>query len=150
MIRYDLTCEDGHAFEAWFANSAAYDAQVEAGYVTCAVCGGPKVSKALMAPGIGAKGDDAKQAAPKPESTGEMMAGPVPEEVQKRLAALRREIERNSDNVGTKFASEARKMHVGDIEPRAIHGEATKEEAKSLIEDGVPIAPLPFMPKRDD
>lgn len=150
MIRYDLKCDNGHAFEAWFANSAAYDTQLEAGFVTCAVCGGGKITKALMAPGIGAKGREASAPPPDTTSTGQMMAGPVPPEVQQQLAALRKEIERNSDNVGKKFAIEARKMHLGETEARAIHGEATKEEAKELIEDGVAIAPLPFMTRRDD
>jgi hypothetical protein len=150
MIRYDLKCAEGHVFEAWFANSAAYDAQVKAGFVSCAVCGGLKVSKALMAPGIGAKGQEASSDPSLPTSTGQMMSGPVPAEIEKRLAALRKEIERNSDNVGTKFATEARRMHLGETEARAIHGEATREEAKALIDEGVPIAPLPFMPRRDD
>ena len=69
--------------------------------------------------------------------------------MEKKLAALRAEIEKHSDDVGDKFAAEARAMHVGDKEHRAIHGQATKEEAKSLIEYGVPVAPLPFMPRRD-
>lgn len=144
MIKYRLKCDGGHLFEAWFGDAAAYDDQAARGLVSCSICGSPKVEKALMAPGVPARGGAKdKPAAP-------MLAGPTPEEVSRKLAELRREIEKNSRYVGRDFAREARAMHVGDIEQGAIHGEATGEEAKSLIEDGVPVAPLPFFPRRDD
>ena len=150
MIRYDLKCAEGHDFEAWFASSAAFEEQAERGLVTCAVCGGDKVGKALMAPRVPRKAN-AKTAAPPAPSGGPapMMSAPVPPEVQEKLAALRKEVEANSDYVGKDFAAEARKIHLGETEARSIYGEASREEAKSLAEDGVPVAPLPFMPRRN-
>lgn len=144
MIRYDLRCAEGHGFEAWFASSSAYDEQAGRGLVCCAVCGSPKVEKALMAPRVPAKSNRGEA------SSQSMMSAPVNAEIAKRLAALRKEIEANSDYVGKNFASEARRIHLGESEQRSIWGEATTEEAKSLMEDGVPVAPLPPMPKRDD
>lgn len=152
MIRYDLKCEDGHAFEAWFSSSSGFDDQAKRGLLTCAVCGSPKVQKALMAPRVPKKDAAAEDA---PPASGEaegapMMSTPVPPEVAKHLAALRKQVEASSEFVGDRFASEARAMHLGDKEDRAIYGRATPDEAKSLLEDGVPVAPLPFVPKRDD
>lgn len=144
MIRYDLKCADGHVFEAWFASSAAFDEQADRGLVACAVCGSTKVEKSLMAPRVPKKGNANDEKAEKP-----MMSAPVPPEVAQKLAALRKEVEANSDYVGKDFAAEARKIHLGESEARSIWGEASKEDAKSLVEDGVPVAPLPFMPKRD-
>lgn len=144
MIRYDLKCADGHVFEAWFASSAAFDEQAERGLVACAVCGSPRVEKSLMAPRVPKKGNAKEDKAGKP-----MMSAPVPKEIAEKLAALRREVEANSDYVGKNFASEARKIHLGESEARSIWGEASREDAKSLVEDGVPVAPLPFMPKRN-
>ena len=141
MIRYDLKCEQGHDFEAWFPSSADYDSQAERGLVLCSVCGSQKVEKALMAPRVPAK-SNARADAP-------LMASGPNAEIEKKLSELRAEIEKSSDYVGDKFASEARAMHVGDKEHRPIYGEATKEDAKSLVEDGVPVAPLPFMPRRN-
>lgn len=144
MIRYDLKCADGHVFEAWFASSAAFDEQAERGLVACAVCGSPRVEKSLMVPRVPKKGNAKEDKAGKP-----MMSAPVPKEIAEKLAALRREVEANSDYVGKNFASEARKIHLGESEARSIWGEASREDAKSLVEDGVPVAPLPFMPKRN-
>lgn len=141
MIRYDLKCADGHAFEAWFPSSADYDDQAARGLVMCSHCGSQKVEKALMAPRVPARGNKG-QAEPM------LSAGPNAE-IEKKLAELRAEIEKSSDYVGDRFAAEARAMHVGDKEHRPIYGEATKDDAKSLVEDGVPVAPLPFMPRRN-
>ena len=141
MIRYDLKCDDGHAFEAWFPSSADYDDQAKRGLVMCSHCGSQKVEKALMAPRVPAKGN---------QSTAEPMLSAGPNaEIEKKLAELRAEVEKSSDYVGDRFAAEARAMHVGDKEHRPIYGEATKDDAKSLVEDGVPVAPLPFMPRRN-
>lgn len=153
MIRYDLKCAEGHEFESWFASSSAYDKLAAVGMVTCSLCGSDKVEKALMAPRVPKKGNAKADIAPAPEETQEdkapVLSAPAGAEVEQKLAALRAEIEKNSDYVGGNFASEARKMHVGDTDARAIHGEATLSEAKSLLEDGVPVAPLPFGPKRN-
>lgn len=144
MIRYDLKCADGHVFEAWFASSSAFDEQAERGFVSCAVCGSSRVEKSLMAPRVPKKGNAKDGKAEKP-----MMSAPVPPEIAEKLAALRKEVEANSNYVGKDFAAEARKIHLGESEARSIWGEASKEDAKALVEDGVPVAPLPFMPKRD-
>ena len=147
MIRYDLKCSEGHQFEAWFASSSAFDEQVERGFVSCSICGNAKVEKALMAPRVPVKGNAKAEtdAGEKP-----MMSAPIDPEVSEKLAELRRHVEANSDYVGKDFASEARKIHLGETEARSIYGEASGEEAKSLAEDGVPVAPLPFMPRRND
>lgn len=146
MIRYDLKCADGHVFESWFASSSAYDKLAAAGMVSCSLCGSEKVEKTLMAPRLPTKGN-AKTGTP--ESKEPVLSAPVGAEIEKKLAELRAEIEKNSDYVGNKFADEARKMHLGDTETRAIHGEATLSDAKSLAEDGIPVAALPFGPKRN-
>lgn len=138
MIRYNLTCAKGHAFDSWFQSAAAYDALRAAGHVACALCGETQVDKALMAPAV-AHGEARPPAAPLSEPQGEVEAA---------LAELRRQIEANSEYVGLGFAAEARAIHEGEAPARAIHGEARAEEAKKLLEDGVPVAPLPFLPNR--
>ena len=146
MIRYNLRCDNGHAFESWFQSSSAYDSQVKRKLVTCAICGSAKVEKAIMAPQLaGTKKKAEKMPSPAdPSSTSLMMA---PErELRAKLKELRDHIVKNADNVGERFPEEARKMHYGDIEHRAIYGEASAEEAKSLIEEGVEVAPLPVLP----
>ncbi|HUF57137.1 MAG TPA: DUF1178 family protein [Thermohalobaculum sp.] len=137
MIRYALRCVDGHDFDGWFRDSAAFEAQAEAGRVACAVCGSAEVGKALMAPSVPSAREARPRLAP---------AGPR----EKALAALRQKIERECDYVGRDFAAEARRMHEGDTDRRAVWGEANLREARSLREEGVPILPLPFMHRRDD
>lgn len=141
MIRYDLKCSEDHAFEAWFPSSSAYDDQAARGLVACSVCGSTQVEKALMAPRVPAKGNKAADAP--------MLSSGAGSEMEKKLADLRKEIEKSSDYVGDQFAAEARAMHLGDKEHRPIYGEATKDDAKSLVDDGVPVAPLPFLPRRN-
>ena len=153
MIRYSLRCDRDHAFESWFQSSAAYDSQVRRKLVTCPACGSAKVEKAIMAPRIvGKKGRE--KAAPAPaaetapvvnESTSLMMA--QERELRAKLKELRDHIVKNADNVGERFPNEARKMHYGDIEHRPIYGEASPEEARSLIEEGVEVSPLPVLPE---
>ncbi|MBO4225510.1 DUF1178 family protein [Bradyrhizobium neotropicale] len=152
MIRYNLRCERGHAFESWFQSSSAYDSQVRRKLVACPTCGSSKVEKAIMAPQIvGKKGREtaapapAEQPAAAPaESTPLMMA--QERELRAKLKELRDHIVKNADNVGDRFPNEARKMHYGDIEHRPIYGEASPEEARSLIEEGVEVSPLPVLP----
>ncbi|NBB96583.1 MAG: DUF1178 family protein [Alphaproteobacteria bacterium] len=126
MIKYTLDCPQGHRFESWFQSGAAYDGLRGRGLVTCPDCGSADVTKAIMAPSV----KTAKRAA-----------------MVEKLQALRAEVEANSDYVGRDFATQARAMHLGDAPERAIHGEAKLAEAKALIDDGVPILPLPFIPK---
>ncbi|WP_212524511.1 DUF1178 family protein [Actibacterium sp. MT2.3-13A] len=143
MIRYALSCREGHEFESWFQSAEAYDKLHKAGMVACSVCGGGDVEKRLMAPRIGAK-TRAEPAAGQAERPLSAPAHPA----EQALAALKKKIEENSDYVGRDFAREARRIHEGEAPERAIYGEARLDEAKQLIEDGVPVAPLPFTPGR--
>ena len=152
MIRYSLRCDRGHAFESWFQSSSAYDSQVKRKLVTCPACGSAKVEKAIMAPQIvSKKSRDSAAPAPAaatdsaaPASTPLMMA--QERELRAKLKELRDHIVKNADNVGERFPNEARKMHYGDIEHRPIYGEASPDEARSLIEEGVEVSPLPVLP----
>jgi hypothetical protein len=155
MIRYSLRCERDHAFESWFQDSSAYDAHVKRKLVSCPVCASVKVEKAIMAPRVvGKKGRERAaepaQAAPAPAeapaaSTPLMMA--QERELRAKLKQLRDHIVRNADNVGERFPNEARKMHYGDIEHRPIYGEASAEEARTLIDEGIEVSPLPVLPE---
>ena len=152
MIRYNLRCEKGHAFESWFQSSAAYESQEKRKLVSCPSCGSVKVERAIMAPQIVSK-KGREVAAPAPaaadaagsESTPLLMA--QERELRAKLKELRDHIVKNADNVGERFPSEARKMHYGDIEHRPIYGEASPDEARSLIEEGVEVSPLPVLPE---
>ena len=146
MIRYNLRCDNGHAFESWFQSSSAHDSQVKRKLVTCAICGSAKVEKAIMAPQLaGTKKKAENTPSPADPSSTPLMMAPE-RELRAKLKELRDHIVKNADNVGERFPEEARKMHYGDIEHRAIYGEASAEEAKSLIEEGVEVAPLPVLP----
>lgn len=151
MIRYALKCSDDHGFESWFASAEAFDGLYSAGMVCCPVCGSSDVEKALMAPQVrtsrrkAARRTDAPDDSPQPEAR---PLGAPASEVEKALRKLREQVEKTSEYVGLDFAAEARKMHAGEAEERAIYGEAKPDEAKRLIEDGIPVAPLPFIPQR--
>jgi hypothetical protein len=155
MIRYSLRCEQDHSFESWFQSSSAYDSQVKRKLVSCPVCGSAKVEKAIMAPRIvGKKGRDkapvpveapAPAEAPATESTSLMMA--QERELRAKIKELRDHIVKNADNVGEKFPNEARAMHYGDKEHRPIYGEASPEEARALVDEGVEVSPLPTLPE---
>jgi hypothetical protein len=152
MIRYTLRCERGHAFESWFQSSSAYEAQEKRKLVNCPACGSAKVERAIMAPQIVSnRGREVAAASPAPttdvtvpSSTPLMMA--QERELRAKIKELRDHIVKNADNVGERFPNEARKMHYGDIEHRPIYGEATRDEARSLIEEGVEVSPLPVLP----
>ena len=152
MIRYNLRCERGHAFESWFQSSQAYETQEKRKLVNCPSCGSAKVERAIMAPQIvskKAKDSAAPSPAPStevtaPASTPLMMA--QERELRAKIKELRDHIVKNADNVGERFPNEARKMHYGDIEHRPIYGEASPEEARSLIDEGVEVSPLPVLP----
>ena len=140
MIQYSLKCENDHSFDSWFASADAYDKLADNGMVSCAICGSTKVSKAIMAPRV--RTTKGKEAPVAPTLPTEKSAA------EQAIAEMRAQVEQNSEYVGTNFATEARSMHLGDAPERAIYGEAKPEEAKSLIEDGIPVTPLPFMPTR--
>ncbi len=172
MIRYALKCAEGHRFESWFQSASAYDKLAAAGHVTCSVCESTSVQKAVMAPPVQAAraaaqipdqesqtvqdsaesvSSTSKNISPVADDTvavdtrptGQDLTGPK-SELEQAISILRKQVETQSDYVGANFAEQARSMHLGDSPPRAIYGEAKLEEAKDLIEDGVPIVPLPF------
>ncbi|WP_373636486.1 DUF1178 family protein [Yoonia sp. BS5-3] len=131
MIRFHLKCDKDHEFESWFQSGNAFDRLVAAGMVSCATCGSTAVTKTIMAPAV---------------STSKTIAPPKPAE--NPLHKLRDEVEANSDYVGNSFVQEARDMHDGVIPERPIYGEAKIDDAKKLVEDGVPVLPLPFVPRK--
>jgi hypothetical protein len=134
MILFDLRCKDGHAFEAWFRDSAACEDQVAARDLACPVCGSAEVSKALMAPAVNSRPKiDAAQAA----------------EAMRLWRRVQNHIEKNFDHVGGRFAEEARKIHHGEAEKRSIYGEATKAEAKELRDEGIAVNQIPWLPRHD-
>lgn len=144
MIRYDLICDKGHEFDGWFSNSEAFETQAKRGFVECSVCGSSKVEKQLMAPSLGAKSTK------KGETPRQMVASGGDPRLQQMMAMMRevrRHVEQNAENVGDKFADEARKIHYGETEERGIYGNATHEEAKALIEEGIEVHPLPRLPE---
>lgn len=143
MIHYTLKCDQDHRFDSWFQSASAYEKLAKAGMVSCTTCGSLKVEKAIMAPSVSLGGSTAPtEEAPAPDLS--TPASPA----EKALAELRGEIEKNSDYVGSDFAKEARAIHDGSAPERMIHGEARGDEARKLVEDGVPVVPLPFLPTR--
>lgn len=154
MIRYDLKCARGCRFDAWFRDSAGFEAERDGGRLTCPHCGAGGVDRALMAPAVSSgRAERAKAergAAPAQEAARPALSAPPEHPLHQALAALRGRLEREADYVGPRFADEARRMHEGEIEARAIWGEATLAEAEALLEDGAPVAPLPPLPRRDD
>jgi hypothetical protein len=158
MIRYSLQCHKGHAFVGWFSDSRGYDAQVKRGLVTCPDCGTAKVEKALMTPNLGTRQNkkaDAPARSSLPVRPGhERVVMPRPEglsaeqrEMLQMLRDIRKKVEESAEYVGPRFAEEARKIHYDDVEPRGIYGEATLEEAKALLEEGIACLPLPVLPE---
>jgi hypothetical protein len=157
MIHYNLRCKKGHAFESWFQSSSAYESQERRKQVECPLCGSTDVERAIMAPQIvSKKGRTAKSLAePVPAPAAEAVA-PAPStpllmaqerELRAKLKELRDHIVNNADNVGERFPNEARKMHYGDIEHRPIYGEASPDEARALIDEGVEVMPVPTLPE---
>lgn len=132
MISYTLHCDADHRFDSWFQSAGAFDALQKAGHLACPTCGSAKVDKALMAPAV---------------RPGRALGTPANEQ-EAAIAALRAKVEANSDYVGLNFVAEARAMHEGTAPERSIYGEARADEAMKLLEEGVPVAPLPFMPTR--
>jgi hypothetical protein len=145
MIVYDLACTEGHRFEGWFGSSSDFEDQQARGLLCCPSCGTSEVTKAPMAPAVPAKGNRRQEMLS--PATQPMANTPMPPHVQQALAALAKaqaEALKNSTWVGDKFAEETRRMHYGERDEAPIHGQASLSEAKALIEEGVPVAPLPF------
>ena len=171
MIVFDLHCEHGHKFEGWFGSSADYEDQLARGLIACPDCGTVQVSKAPMAPAVPVKGNarpdmpaaetaqamsaaPSQPSAPPPAGDGDNASVPapianreMPAEVQKameKLAKAQAKALEKSTYVGEDFAAQSRKMHYGERDEAPIHGQASLEEAKALVDEGVPVAPLPF------
>lgn len=139
MIRYSLQCSDGHDFDGWFASSIDFDDQLAAGYVACAHCGSPSVTKLLMAPNVAtARQKDGVRQMVMDNTRREMLA-----KVREAVA----EIRNNAEDVGEKFPEEARKIHYGETEARGIIGQATRDEVVALVEEGIEVAALPVLPE---
>lgn len=136
MIVYRLQCRKGHDFEGWFADSTAYDTQAAAGQVACPVCDSREVTKAPMAPAVSA-------------ATRKSAPAPSPAELRQALRTLRRHIEATHENVGARFAEEARRIHHGEAAERGIYGDATPQEVRALADDGIEVAPVPWVPLED-
>ena len=124
MIAYQLQCRNGHSFEGWFKDSAAFDVQAACGKLSCPTCNTRKVEKAVMAPAIAGKAREQAEA-------------------RATLRAMRQAMLKDAEHVGGAFPEEARKMHYGEVDERAIYGEASADDVESLLDEGVPIAPIP-------
>lgn len=140
MILFDLRCAKDHVFEAWFRDNAAYESQVRAGKVGCPSCGNRKIEKAPMAPRIG-------RAASEKGST--LAISNEAAELRKQLTELRAKVESTCENVGDKFAEEARRIHYGEADKRGIYGETSDDDARELRDEGIPFARLPW-PRHDN
>ncbi|HWK47129.1 MAG TPA: DUF1178 family protein [Stellaceae bacterium] len=164
MILYELKCPADHHFEGWFRNSDAYDAQAAGGEIACPVCGDTHIAKAPMAPRVARSREAAPPTPPPTEAVATPPQGSVTPGTAHRamatqtttnvdpiqiLRAIRRHIEANFTPVGADFAEEARKIHYGEVERRAIYGDATPEEAEALADEGIDIAQVPWVPPTD-
>ena len=156
MIRYTLACPDHHAFEAWFSDSAAFEAQREKGLLACPVCGSTAIDRALMTPAVSTARKKEGRARPETAERGDAVRlaanvaddqQPAKQEVVKALRKLRKHLTDNADYVGDRFAEEARRIHYEESEKRAIYGEATRDDAREMAEEGIEFHPLPPLPE---
>lgn len=138
MIRFSLNCDHGHAFDGWFRNNEDFDTQSKRGFVECPSCGSTKVAKALMAPAVSTSRSQEKVALAVNAEQRRLMA---------ELKQMADKVRENADYVGDRFADEARRIHFGEVEARGIYGEATPEEARELVDDGVEFMPIPVFPE---
>lgn len=138
MIKYTLSCDNAHSFEGWFSSSADFDRQADLGLVSCPVCGSVAVGKELMAPSVSTarRKDEAKV----------LMMDQARKEAVAKIRELVTSIRENSEDVGNRFPEEARKIHYGEAEQRGLIGQATIDEARALLEEGIEIAALPVLP----
>lgn len=156
MIHYQLRCAAEHEFDGWFRDSAAFEAQAEAGFVECPTCGERRVMRALMAPSVPRKGN-ARQAPVPPEQPEQreppkqvaVAPPPMPAELRAALQRLRAEVEKRCDYVGPNFAEEARRIYRGESDKRGIYGETTSEQAEALADEGIEVAKIPWVPVSD-
>lgn len=137
MIRFSLRCDQDHTFEGWFRSNDDYETQARRGFVSCPSCGTSKVGKALMAPAVSTARE---------RETVALAMGEAQKTAMAQLKELSRKMREGADYVGDKFAEEARKIHFGEVDPRGIYGEASPDEARALIDDGVSFMPIPVLP----
>ncbi|MCA0422045.1 MAG: DUF1178 family protein [Proteobacteria bacterium] len=140
MIRYALACDSAHAFESWFRSSDDYEAQVARSLVSCPVCGSVQITKQVMAPQV------ARTDAEMPPAETPALMDQRATAIRRMIGDLHRYLAENSEDVGPRFADEARKIHYGESEERVIHGKTTGKEAEALVEEGISILPLPALP----
>ena len=143
MIHYDLICKHGHKFDGWFSTSAAYDEQRKSNDILCPSCGTADVDKQLMMPSIPRKGDRKKSGRQMVSGAGD----PQMKVLIDKLRELRQHVERHADYVGDRFADEARRIHYKEAEERGIYGEASPNDARALIDEGIEVQPLPLLPE---
>src|SRR3978361_1448265 len=150
MIHYQLQCADGHGFEGWFRDSAAFDDQARRGLLSCPQCGGVKVGRGLMAPSVRSSRKQDRAVAPAPNAA---PAAVLPDELRAALQRLRAEVERHCDDVGDGFADAARKLHDRKISPgnppRGIYGQVSEPEREALADEGIEIARIPWLPRAE-
>jgi len=139
VIKFSLTCDQGHDFEAWFRDSGDFDTQKKRGFLECPSCGSNHVEKALMAPRV--------TTARKREEVAVAIGNAAQREIMAKLHEMAREVRKSGEDVGNRFPEEARKIHYGETDARGIYGKATVEEVTGLLEEGVEIMPLPDLPE---
>jgi len=153
MIHYQLRCGQSHEFDGWFKDSATFEKQASLGYVECPQCGGTDVERALMAPAVAtreaAPARQPEPLPPVPQQPGMATAGRMPARVMAMLQRMRAEVEKHCDYVGAEFADEARRIHRGESEERAIYGETTPEQAETLADEGIEVTAIPWVPRAD-
>ena len=138
MINYTLKCDQKHTFDSWFKSAEAFEMLVKKSMVVCSECGSTKITKAIMAPSVStSRKKDNKPPGLEKKS-----------KLKNDILELKKKIEANSEYVGNNFANEARSMYLGETPERSIYGEAKADDAKKLIDDGIPVMPLPFLPAK--
>ena len=138
MINYTLKCDQNHTFDSWFKSAEAFEMLVKKSMVVCSECGSTKINKAIMAPSV----STSRQKDNKPPELEKKS------KLKNDILELKKKIEANSEYVGNNFANEARSMYLGETPERSIYGEAKADDAKKLIDDGIPVMPLPFLPAK--
>ena len=146
MILYDLSCPKDHRFESWFRNSGVVEKLIKAGQVPCPICGSKKVQKAPMAPRIAKSSAKGELSIPKNKNS-ELAA--AMEKAAEAFIELREAIEKNFDHVGDRFPEEARRIHYGEADERSIYGDATEDEARDLMDEGIKVYTVPRVRRTD-
>jgi hypothetical protein len=154
MIHYQLQCGQSHGFDGWFKDSGSFEKQAKRGLIECPECGGTDVERALMTPAVSTRESlPARVNSPEPSAPAaaapEKTAVQVPAKMLAMLQRMRAEVEKHCDYVGPDFADRARAMHRGEVEPKAIYGETSEEQAESLAEEGIEVAKIPWVPRAD-